>query len=457
MQCQEVSGEGTNVQSGIEWCNAVRSRRVVIKRLRAAVLSRMRGLLLVTGEPGTGKTWTSEQLAASLPGDWRSSRVDLTNSLQALDFLTLMGSDLGVPQTSRLSGARLRLQAALHDEHRDGRNWLLVVDNAQRATPEVWDEIQVLGDQAGSPGGFGSVLVLGDTALIRMAASRAFRSFAASLNAHDHLPPLDLDETRELLGLSDEGNEPQTALEELHRDAAGNPRRLLRLASTQTAIGLRRTANTSAHYRPLAATTASLASPKPAAKLHPEHSNEDIDHQIPKPLAPQPLASTPAAVSSALPPGREQPSAVTLTTVPPALIPVKPPIRIEDGLVEVGWEGDLEAEFTGSDEPITPSAELSSASGAAAALQETVVEDRYAALQAWTEQAANRLRARSEERAIAEPLGDDDAGPSPTATYSGEPDESEPRHALAPAKIRAEGQHEFAPYSQLFTRMRQSS
>ena len=136
----------------------------------------------------------------------------------------------------------------------------------------------------------------------------------------------------------------------------------------------------------------------------------------------------------------------------PALIPTKPPIRDEEGLVEVGWEGDLLDELATDETPSTESAAFLSDDSS---LNEELIEDRYAALQALSERtreefwpATNASSALPREKPD-EARGSDespDERPGPRDTADG----------ASPAGIRAEGQHEFAPYSQLFTRFRQS-
>ena len=67
------------------------------------------------------------------------------------------------------------------------------------------------------------------------AGPRAGRSrpgaWSSRLGLHVHLPPLDLDEARELLGRDGRLTEPE--LEELHRDALGNPRAMRRIAEAR--------------------------------------------------------------------------------------------------------------------------------------------------------------------------------------------------------------------------------
>ena len=142
----------------------------------------------------------------------------------------------------------------------------------------------------------------------------------------------------------------------------------------------------------------------------------------------------------------------------PSLIPARPPIRLEDGLVEVGWEGDLEAELT-RPEPapgVPPAAHEPAGMAeptAVAEPQEQRVEDRYAALQAWAEWSRNRERPSPEPQpagAFDEVPADEGADQEPALGA-----DSPMASSLASSgSVRAEPPHDFAPYSQLFSRLR---
>jgi len=459
MQWHEGGWEQRKLRDRDEMQVAVDSRRQVLARLRAAVLSCAGGPVLVTGEPGAGKTWLSRRLVAGLPAGWRSSYVALTASLDALDFLALAANNLGLAQFDRVSSARLGLEAALRDERSDGRNWILIVDDAQRAVPEVWDEIRVLGDQSGRPGGFAALLVLSQTELIRTSTSRSFRSFAVSLSAHHHLAPLDLDEAKALLGLSARGDDQEALiLEELHRDAGGNPRRLLHLVESQSAIARGRTGGVNVPNRPIVPSRTVSANGHSGAAPRQGQQTAELSRKTPDATGPHEGRDTPSEIAPEQPTRVEKPATAPSIAQPPALMPARPPIRLEEGLVEVGWEGDLAAEYTGPDEPFSPSPE-SAAAALPTPIQETVVEDHYATLQAWTERSTNRQRTLTEAFPRAGQFTSAAVEPAEqtASAIAEEPDDSELQDASTPARIRAEGQHDFAPYSQLFTRLRQSN
>ncbi len=193
-----------------------------------------------------------------------------------------------------------------------------------------------------------------------------------------------------------------------------------------------------------------------AAAPRPDHQPARFSNEALESTGPIAAAGKPSVNTLAEPIRIEKPARAQSIVHPPALFPAKPPIRMEEGLVEVGWDGDLAAEYTGTVEPFPACPEPAAA---ATAIQETVVEDHYAALQAWTERTTNRQRTLTEAGPRADRLSSTAVEPAEArgASIALEPDDSELEDASTPAKIRVEGQHEFAPYSQLFTRLRQSS
>jgi general secretion pathway protein A len=416
---------------------AVSSRRYALDRLRAAVSNGQDGPALITGEPGAGKTWLSHRLVEELPAGWQSARADLSPGMDELEFLRVVGDSLGLSVPKRIGAARAVLAGSLRDDATDGRPWLLVVDEAQRGSWAVWGEVQSLINRMGRPGGFAALVILGHTELARALETRELAALSASLSDHIHLMPIDLDEARELLGLV----EPihlagERRLEELHRDAAGNPSRLLRLA------GLRR-----------------WLQPPGLDAHHGLFHDAEISHG-------GPIYSTPdfTAEHSGQPYERRRatdtpPDPISQISMPP-LIPTKPPIRVEEGLVEVGWEGDLEAESLAAREATPsqappPSDDLSG--------NEELVQDRYAALQAWREWKQNQERAFAKDSAnpAVEEEGECGSGSGATAAWGPTAGNVEPHSrgqgpTSLPAHVRAESQHDFAPYSQLFSRLRQS-
>ena len=368
----------------------VESRRQALDRLISAFWSGLADPVLMTGEPGSGKRWLARYFASGLSTDWRSSEVSLSTAIDGVDLLHLAADPIGLDLTGRSSAARLGLAERLRDESADGRSWLLILEEVQRASDSAWEEIEWLARRIGRPDGFAAMILLGRTELVRGLSSGRLRGWSGRFGLHIHLPPLDLDESRALL--DPDSTLDRQELETIHRDARGNPAAMLRIAAA----------------RPV---------------------------KIRERARPLPIADDPTA-----------------TPRLPSLLPARPPIRVEEGLVEVGWEGDLEAEPTIRPDPASMESEISQNGPLPG---EERVEDRYAALQAWAEWSRNRGRSV--------PMG------SETPQDEGKPDETsssilpssaadEPKSAAIsenPA-IRVEPPHDFAPYSPIFGRTRHS-
>jgi type II secretory pathway predicted ATPase ExeA len=417
----------------------VSSRRTALETLRKAASLEPAGPILLTGEPGTGKTWLSRSLLDDLEGQWGCVSIAMSEALDPLDFLQLIGEGMGIETGERIGGARVALARALEDDMSDRRSWMLVLENAQNASQQVWNEVLALVHAMEGSRGFALMILAGPTELARGLAARSKSMLASRIVTHVHLLPLDLDEACELVELrGDLGPIDRAVLDELHREASGNPRRLLQVMQSR-------------HRRPAAPSPASTSS---APMRSPESTAEhDVTVSI-QMSDPEPGKSPSldrdfreSRGTGEVPLGIE--AAVRPVEAP--LVPSRPPLRVEEGLIEVGWEGSLEAESSSSlgGEAELPAVE--SLIGANELPSEEMVEDHYAALQAWSEWARNRGRDAS--RDLAEDLVSSERVAS-SVTSANAPSLAEiPR----PAGLRAESQHEHAPYSQLFSRLRQSS
>jgi hypothetical protein len=141
-------------------------------------------------------------------------------------------------------------------------------------------------------------------------------------------------------------------------------------------------------------------------------------------------------------------------------------------MVEVGWEGGIETQPEATTSPVTGSPPIAPASGSppperaetyeAGESQgtETVetIDDHYAALQAWNEWARNQKRSggpapdlEAAARAAGRDPAAETAGAPGVATRAG----SQGQGPGQPS-VWVEGEQAFAPYGQLFSRLRQS-
>ncbi len=364
------------------------SRNQALTLCRAALsTTEDHGPVLLTGEAGSGKTWLWRRLVDhSRAASRRWVALDLFPTFDPDEFLRTLALAMGL---GRLGARRTRnaIREALAEADDDDRKVALIVDEAHNANPAVLEELRILSNRLGQPGGFAALLVVGQTRLARQLDVQVLGGLNGRLTARIHLRPIDADEAHALLCSS----YPATAwsadqADALHRDAAGNPRRLLR-AGARFAV----------RYE-------DLASPSPV------------------PVAPSP---THEALSR---------------QATPLLGPPRPPLRVEDGLIEVGWAGD-EAEST----PETLTVEASPPRPASSRLDhpsDELVQDPYAALQAWAEWSENQGRGQVRTD---KPVGADESVSGPDSEEDSDP----------PTRLWADEPQGFAPYSQLFSRLKQ--
>ncbi len=396
------------------------SRRVAIERLRAALSASPPGPILLTGEHGSGKSWLVDRVIDALDAGRRTVHVALSPALDEADFLGLVGHALGLAAPRAIGLARRAIEQALKDESADGRGWLLVIDDVERSSPTTADAIRALAHRPSEQAGFAGIVLVGATEAIRFLADRRRRGLASMIVDHVHLLPLDFDEALELLGKDGELDQATRGrLQKLHRDARGNARALHTLYARDLFLDA----------RPLGSERASS----------------------PSVLAPVPVVPIAEIATRPLP---VRPSTAGLEQHE-ALLPSRPPIRVEEDLVEVGWEGEIDS----GDEPIVSVTQPAPTRDEMERTpnREEPIEDPYASIQAWTEWSRNQELTAPEHPAPStrqvSPV-DDTWGqeePSAVEVEGADPVGSAPEPArTARGSHRAETRHDIPPYSRLF-------
>ncbi|WP_406696812.1 AAA family ATPase [Singulisphaera sp. Ch08] len=402
----EQSGRVGDLPAGFTLPSRVAALNALLPALRS-----QSGLVLVTGDAGVGKTWLRGRIQSELPSDWRGVAIDPSPANDPAEFYRLIGHSLGLQEARGLAAARLELADFLKENAADGLSWVLAVDEAHGLSVEVLEEIRLLSNRLGCSDGFAGLILVGQTALARRLSSRVLAGLAARIAARTHLRSLDVEEAQALVERIAPSLGRQTeALEFLHRETGGNPKRILDWARFQRSIA-----------------------PPPRASMTPIESMPKVAEE-----------------------SRELPGQAPTTPVEtlerdswdgPVLGQGKPPLRVEDGLIEVGWEPESESLNNEAGDDTDPA---SSANQNRSPLGEEAINDRYTALQAWNEWARNQGRATA-----VEPAEQPDVQSTPTDEFDDEVAEAPSELAAANPGVWSEGQQNFAPYSQLFTRLKQ--
>ena len=395
------------------------TRVEALKALHSTLTSQA-GPALLTGEPGTGKTWLCRRLRVDTPQNWRWATIDLSAAVSPVEFHILILHALSVSADSRLASLRATLADALQEASADGLHWGLIVDEAQSADSSVLEELRILGNRMGEPGAFSAQLIVGQNPLLNRLSTRPLAPLHARLAAWIHLQPLSLDELAAWLNQIDPARIwRERDLEILHRDTGGIPRKILFQVGAPP-------------RNPLQLDTPPLRQPQTADETPSESIAEDNDSE-------------------------------TAWEEPP-LIPVKPPLQLSESVIEVGWDDNLEDESE-----LASVAEVSALRPTIARPVSIVpgaysdagsfeaVDDHYVSLQASAERSRNESQPRREQSAKPDRwdnLAEVDSLDETEENESGDVEEGTDQPIDQHPDVWVEGQHTFAPYSQLFSRLR---
>jgi general secretion pathway protein A len=104
-----------------------------------------KGIILLTGEVGTGKTTLINSLLEWLHQRQAATAFIFNTQLSASDLLDCLMADFGiVPESPTKAGMLLRLYRWLLERHKVGQLAVLVVDEAQNLSQEALEEIRLL-------------------------------------------------------------------------------------------------------------------------------------------------------------------------------------------------------------------------------------------------------------------------------------------------------------------------
>ena len=376
------------------------SRTAAWTRLRVSY-PRPGSLGLLTGEPGSGKTWLLDRLSAVASAEatrgprWRI--VDAAPDLDATGLLAAIASALGCPVQDRDSTGTLARSIArlLAEDHRDGRRSALAIDEAHLLALDALEAARLLANRVAAPDGFIAIVLAGQTTLGHRLECRRLAAVKARIVDPTHLPPIDADEAATLLADRIDSDLNVRLIERIHRDSGGNPARLLQIAESV----LNRDGRAS--------------------------SRPQVEPTPPRPIVPE-LAEAPAEPT---------------TRHSRGILPARPPIRLEEGLIEVGWESlDDHQEFDriGSDQRPSLARTLDAQAPDVLIPGDYPIDDPLAVLQAHRERCLNQELVESDVAASPDDLEGEENLDSIRPVYR-RPDPAEP----------------FGPHEQLIARLRE--
>jgi general secretion pathway protein A len=189
------------------------------------------GFVLLTGEVGTGKTTVSRCLLEQLPEDTEVALI-LNPKYSVKELLTAICDDLGIAYkpSSEMKDYVDALNEHLLENHRNNRNTVLLIDEAQNLSADVLETIRLLTNLETNTQKLLQIIFVGQPELLTMLERSELRQLNQRITARYHLRALHQDELADYIAhrLSIAGVElqlfPRSTLRRLHRLTKGIPR-----------------------------------------------------------------------------------------------------------------------------------------------------------------------------------------------------------------------------------------
>lgn len=154
------------------------------------------GFVLLTGEVGTGKTTISRCLLQQLPQNTDIAYL-LNPYLDATELLASVCDEFGLEDVDRSSPKSLSdaLHRFLLENHAQGRNTVLIIDEAQHLQYQVMEQVRLLTNLETDEKKLLQIVFIGQPELNELLAKPELRQLAQRITAKFHIEPLTLQET----------------------------------------------------------------------------------------------------------------------------------------------------------------------------------------------------------------------------------------------------------------------
>lgn len=189
-----------------------------------------RGFLLLTGDVGTGKTTLINALSRSIADDVVMATVP-NPGLEPLDFFNFVADAYGMGKSYSSKGAFLiDFKVFLHDCYRNRTRALLVIDEAQRLTPVLLEEIRLLSNIERPDAKLLNIFFVGQPEFNALLLDPENRALRQRITINFNIDPLTESETRSYMAYrlkmagASRGIFTNGAVREIYRFSMGYPR-----------------------------------------------------------------------------------------------------------------------------------------------------------------------------------------------------------------------------------------
>ena len=163
-------------------------------------ITRHKGFLLLTGEVGTGKTTLLRAALRELPRDTDTALIINTIGLTPLDLLKLIAAEFAIEGRFETTADYLiAINRMLLDRLRNGRNTVLIIDEAQNLDAATLEEVRLLSNLETDTAKLMQIVLTGQPELIRKLASPGLRQLRQRIAVEHHMEPLTAEEVHTYL------------------------------------------------------------------------------------------------------------------------------------------------------------------------------------------------------------------------------------------------------------------
>ncbi|MCS6925211.1 MAG: AAA family ATPase [Candidatus Binatia bacterium] len=207
------------------------------------------GVVVITGEIGTGKTTLLRTLVRTLDPQKTTVAYIFNPALSALELLQTINADLGLPATSTSKKELIdELNQFLLQQQAAGRRVVVIIDEAQDLAPSVLEQLRLLSNLETEREKLLHIVLVGQPELGRLLERPELAQLEQRVTLRWHLGPMNAEETagyvRHRLRIATDGREPvrftPAALRQLHRFSRGIPRVINVLCHRALLIGYTR-------------------------------------------------------------------------------------------------------------------------------------------------------------------------------------------------------------------------
>lgn len=158
------------------------------------------GFVVLTGEVGTGKTTICRSVLQQLPDN--ANIAFIINPRQSVNqLLQSIFSELSIPYREGMTSKAMidRLNAYLLGAHAEGRNTILIIDEAQNLSVDILEQLRLLTNLETDEKKLLQLVLLGQPELCDLLARPDLRQLSQRVTARYHLAPLSKSEVAEYI------------------------------------------------------------------------------------------------------------------------------------------------------------------------------------------------------------------------------------------------------------------